>query len=129
MCPKFTGFTANTLLGVPCRKRDYHVNTRQYSQPCMCKRGRIVKSWKAKGQSYLFMGSNPLQAGTVQVPIVRVTALPTLDHLLASLTAGGLAEDVVLEAVGLDGPEQDLGGARRRGEGRRRAGVGGAGRQ
>jgi len=42
---------------------------------------------------------------------------PTLDHLLASLAAGRLAEDVVLETVGLDGPEQDLAGAQLGGEG------------
>ena len=69
--------------------------------------------------------SHQLQGRSVQV----LTGSPTLDHLLASLAAGGLAEDVVLEAVRLDGPQQDLGGARRGGEGRRRAGVGGAGRQ
>ena len=56
MCPQLTGFTANTLLGVPCRKTDYHVNTRQYSQPCMYKCIRKVKLWKSKGQSYLFIG-------------------------------------------------------------------------
>ena len=73
--------------------------------------------------------SNPLQASSLQGLTACVTVSPTLDHLLASRAAGGLAEDVVLEAVCLDGPEQDLGGRRRGGEGRRRAGVGGAGRQ